>query len=465
MNPYDGLPPMPGEIAKFINVVEKDNPEYPKKIKEMNTTYFRLNNLFEGFIKRCETPLGTINDMDKRTPDIKIIYAYSKLKKYVLKHRNIFREINAQIGSQISIISVFFEGLKAQEFAATFDFDGFQKHAKDTFKRNTRFQKYYRRIKSLQSYILYWTQQEKIPTVTLDNLTKEAPKITPLFNTMYLYSPPNIFLDSIIEIFLSEERKTKEFQQIIKDITGEGTPMPQKIRTRRKSQITPKKVPNPMTFNKYFVSFLTQLQQKMTVALCDEQKYILRSSFLRVVFDDAYVFLPQISASNPVYPRNCFIISHLCPNDLSMPDVFTEEEKNTPFIDFIPQLEKFKEINEILSTIQFYINPIDLAFEVCKVSRLIDEFASERSPTNEAIKLSFDDFFIIFIVCLSLASITNAEGIKFVEEFYNDLENSQMVKHSMTSLSAGIKYINDFVEENKTQELGKKIERIAKMLE
>ena len=282
---------------------------------------------------------------------------------------------------------------------------------------------------------------------------------------MYLYSPPNIFFDNIIEILLSGERKTEEFKQIIKDITGEGTPMPQKFSLRRKSKNTPKKVPNPMSFNKYFVAFLTQLQQKMTVALCDEQKYILRSSFLRVVFDDAYVFKQQISEYKPEYPKNCFIISHLCPNDLSMPDIFTEEEKNSPFIDFIPKLEKFKEINEILSVLQFYIDPIDLAFEVCKVSRLIDEFASERSPTNEAIKLSFDDFFIIFVVCMSLASISNAEGIKFVEEFYHDLENSQMLKHSMTSLSAAVKYINDFVEENKTQELGAKIENITKMLE
>ena len=464
MNEEEKIQPIPKEISIYIYLYHLNKPEYSKTIKNMPNIIKQLTELFEKAKEQCEIPLGHFEASQTAETPPSVKFLYHKLSKYVLKHKNILREINAKIATQLAIILDFFKKINSQQIAATFNFDGYKEYRSNLLKKDKKFQSYSKRILILQQNIKMAKKNFTHPTI--ESICEMVPSITHLYDQTFLYTPPNAEFDTIIQDFFVRYRENSDYKQIVNDLAGKGEQPPMNPALSRKRN-APKIVMNPFSFNKFVVSFLNTISSVLQVTdtpFSDEQKYIIRSAILRFVFDDIYVIDPVISYCNPVFFQNSYIISHLSPFDLNMPKIFADEEKYQTFVAFIPKIQVFSEALDILSTLQFYVSPLDIAYQLCKVSHLIDDFADQRSPSEtDLIKLSFDDFFIIFVVCLSLSSMTNAEGISKATDFYNNLENSQMMRHAMTSISAGVSYIIKFYDENQNNpQIKDKIEKLKK---
>ena len=452
------LPPLDSEISKLITISTNESQNLNRKIQETKLTQERLQTLFNEYMKKCERPLDNITENITNGSPPSLNFAYQKLTKLIRKHLNIRREINGQIGATISVTSIFFSVLISKNIPATFDFEGFHEYTENVFKKNKGYTIIPKKIKALQSY--YTTNKEFVrPFISFDDLCKEIPKLSDIFNTKYFYAPTSSF-DILLENFLISNNFMPILINICKDLSGNGQPVPVNANSkiyRRQKLIRM----NPSSYHDFVDNFIKKIKEKIN-DIHDTQIVAFKHSLLRILFNEIYLHDPLISAYDLDFQKNAYAIMHLTPDDLSLPPVFKEEERKLTFQELFSKHDKLKTISNILTTLQFFTDPLDIAYEVSKVSTILNEFAAEMFPSGEVIKLSFDDFFILFVVCISSADIPNSEGIRLSLEFYSELEASQSLHHALTSLSAAIKFVKDLISGKQIPELIPKCTEIIK---
>ena len=458
------LPPLDSEITKLITFDTDETQNLNQEIKETKNIIEKFQQMFDQYLKKCEKTLSTNPDVISFVENIpkgatpSLNFAFLKLSKLIVKHKNLTREIYAQIAATISVTSVFFTVLLSKNIPATFDFEGFNEYTKKVFRKNQEYQKIYKKIKILQEYCI--RNHDLIDaTISFDELMEGVPTLRDFFCTKFNYTPTSPF-DILLETFLISHNFMPTINNICKDISGNGSPMPVNANTRvyqRKKLVRM----NPTSFNNLFEEFTMHVKEKLP-DIEDHLITSLKNSLLRILFNKIYLHDPLISAYDIDFQKNAFAIMHLTPDDLGMPPVFKGEERKMNFIDLFSKYEELQIISNILTTLQFFTDPLDIAFEVCKVSSILEDFAAKMSPTDEVIKLSFDDFFILFVVCISSADIPNSEGIRLSVDFYSDLEASQSMHHAITSISAAIKFIKDLISGNQIPELVPKCKEILK---
>ena len=451
------LPPLEPEIAALTTIIMSESPDYQKQIKETKAILDKFQLLFNKYMKKCEITITSNPEIIQRIKNLPkgsnptLNFVFQKLSRLILNHKNITREINAQIGATISVSSVFFSVLLSANIAGTFDFEGFHQYTKKVFRKNEEYQRLYRKIKCLQAYCIREKEFTPPDAVTFDILSKHTPNIIEHFDHVYSYAPTSPF-DILLENYFIDNNFKDDLSKIVKDISGNGQPL--SINASKKAFRKRQKLVqmNPTSFNEFFQKFIVKVREKVhDITEC--HVIVLKNSFLRILFNHIYLDDPLICVNDFEFQKNAYAIMRLTPNDMCMPDIFKGEEREKTFLELFRDIEELKEISSILTTLQFFTDPLDIAYEVCKVSTMIDNFAEKRSPSYERIKLNFDDFFIIFVVCICSAEIPNSEGIRLSVDFYSDLETSQMMKHAITSISAAISFIKDFISSNQLPEL------------
>lgn len=455
------LPPLPQEVAKLITIYPIDVPDYNIKMNKTIEIYTKLQERFNAEKKRTEISLGGTEHFSKGPPKNAppyLKFAFTKLIKMIHNHRIEDRRLRANVCTVISVCILFFEVLVNQNVPGAFDFNGFQEYIRAIFKKNEKYQKLYRRIKLLQNFCnIHQKELETPPENPVQVLCNDIVEQSKYYSHMYSYCPPNPY-DSKIENYYVSEGKLSDFNQIILDISGRGEKLPQKSSFLKRTKWNQPRT-NPNSLNLYINQFFEKQTAKNNT-FDDKQKASFRASLLRIVFNSLYIETNGLLTPEPEFQLSAYIIMRLTPTDMNMPNIFTLEEKTMPFLDLFNAIPKLQLISEKLSFIHFYTNPLDIAFDICSISLLIDEFASDRSPTKEVIKLAFDDFFIILVVCICSVTIINPEGIRYYCEMYRPLEVGQLMSHSMTSLAAAIKYVKEFRNQEHPSDIQHKIDKI-----
>ncbi|EAY15005.1 hypothetical protein TVAG_397360 [Trichomonas vaginalis G3] len=454
------LPPLPTEITKLVTIYPLDAPDFQKLMAQTHDAYQRIQKLFNDAKSKCEVPLNDNRfsyDIPKNaSPSYRFLYG--KMIKNLNKFRAIRREVQARYCNQLAIFSLFFQTLIENNVPGTCDFNGFNQFKHHFVDEDPEFAKHANKARRYKAYLTAKRiEYENSPEYTNKSLSKDIIEQAKHYSHIYSYCPSNPF-DTKIEEFFIQNEKLKELDQIILDISGRGEKLPQKTSFRKKSKWNQPKM-NANSFNNYINEFLLSLQTKSLV-FDDIQKATFRSSVLRIIFNSLYTETNGLNMPDANFQKSAYIIMRLNPNDMNMPKIFSEEEKEKSFLELFKSIPKLQLISGKLSFIQFYTDPLDIAYDIGTVSLLIDEFAQERFPSQEIIKLAFDDFFIILVVCICSITISNPEGIRFYTEFYRDLESAQIMNHSMTSLAAAIKYVRDFDQQEHTPEVLQKINLI-----
>jgi hypothetical protein len=179
---------------------------------------------------------------------------------------------------------------------------------------------------------------------------------------------------------------------------------------------------------------------------------ILKWAFVSVVSDRLYCIDSILDIPNHAILRPLRIIGELTVSDIQVPAGYFKDQET---IKSLPESHAaVREIAKVLEGLQFRRSPLEIAEDLSQVETMIRDMGTD---SRQGMELTFDTFFVLFIVVVSAAPPQNAVGIGQLLDVFGFLDYPFPSCHAVTTFSAWLSYVETFLGQDHPPELASKI--------
>ena len=466
------------------------------KLRQSQQTKEELSKLFNLYTEKsislvkANVPHSTPEEMKINQPCVN--FCLKKVKKLEQTLQSIHETYYSGVATQVSRIICFFTECEAKGFIPVCDVEKLNNHVTDMSFKSRSVKQVFQKLNYFIAFINSHIFVPRLPEVPLYHLQPLIADVAQYSDLTYRYTKPNLF-----DTFYADFIVTSGKKQMFLDALGRILSCPENVssshpRSRRNVHIisddiehdrsTPEHVPNqsdtesekskPRRKNsentqicdvvdmKFFHNFINQ-QIDFFELTKKEEKIVVECAVTRMIFDLYYIKYPTFlipftkeSELDEKYHKtdlkilkNCMRIREMSPKQLqAREDLFPPDQYVIPFTEICQQSIHIKESVKHISTLSFYVNPLDIVAASFHALKSVENYVLSQSKTTDASNMSFDDFFGLFFPVFAIDPPPNCSILLEFIDMFGKMNYSMPFQFAYAILTSTISFIRDFDE-------------------
>lgn len=364
----------------YLNNVERTNLLF-------NEIYALSQNIPENLYKY--RLLNTKNATPKQ------IWISKKLQKLQAKYQSFYSDFYLAEASTLSQLICFIKDNQDQNNLVIFRCTDYRTFIENKFNNNPIGKSILFRICSLDQLAFRIQNETKYPNITEKTVHDSLITFQTLIESKNDYSPFSVF-DDIFYSYIHYTNLVSLFDEQVKEITKE---LKKSIIIKSKNT-SPKKNVSSIDFSG--ISFIYEGLKSFINPLNPLQETVLRYTIIRFFFDRLYLACPFFDADidKTQFYDKCKKVPELQCSVLKISDkilpAFSSDKR------FVDVAKAYKDSLDLLTYIQFYNDPLTIAWLSSKAMHYIEKAIFEAKQPKKREMMAFDDIFSIFwpLMCM-----------------------------------------------------------------
>ena len=481
-----------------------------RQVQQTKEELIKLFNLYtEKSLDQIQSKIRQATEEEKKVNQPQVNFCLKKIKKIENDLQKIHETYYSGVASQVSKIICFFSECEQKGFLPLCDVEKLTSTIDKMSYQSRSVKRKFRELEFYSSYINSHNFVHRLPAVPIEHVIPLISDVAKYSELTYHYTKPNIFdtfysdyiitsgkknlfLDAVDKLITppapeqvqqtSTPTKKKQLKVFIGDsvkvvkqndentesseIQPEPVSLPQdkelKEDDKPKEQIIDTKTQkNEQIINStFFQNFINQQSDFFDLST-REERIVVDCAITRLLFDLYYSRFPTLifpyKSENELDPKfaedelliqkNCELLRVLSPKKLqTRPDLFPPDLYDKSFLEIHKISSEIRETVRVISSLCFYINPLDILAETFHALKHVENFVLSNSESKESHSMSFDDFFGIFFPVFSIEPPGNCSIMLAFMEIFGKLNYSMPFQFAYAILTSTISFIRDFDE-------------------
>lgn len=405
---HDDLRPF---IAFYLEVNGIDD-------QEMQRTLSKIVEQRCEYTKKCENARRTLFSMEiddsKRTKPV-FNYVYQKLQKLQAKIDTVKEQIHQKTNDDINhFLDLMTKAINAK-LPISIDIKTYMKERYKVLFQDKELLSLSKKIACLEHYQMSFSNHSKFLKFDSDVLTQAL-----VYGTTNNPSNHNLVFDELLGDYL---RDTENGRKLVEKATAEIT-----------------ESLNCLEIIPYVKEF------GMHLHLTDnDQFHLLENALMRAIFNSIYIERPSLFTHQPELPQflsSCARFVLETPNEMNLnKSVLEERLYDMPFSEVIKVSPKLMEASEVIESITFLIDPMEILDVVKTVISLIEQAIKVFMKKETKFLMAWDDWFGIFSHILAYSPPSNAVAVVKLLKRITGINMDHLTQYNYNMLISAVDFL------------------------